>query len=230
MTSGGRLSPEEIETFIAALAQQTPLPLNCEICASFGSLSEASLAQLKSYKLDRYHHNLETSERFYAHVSSTQQWRPRLETVKSAKRAGLKVCSGGLFGLGEQWEDRIVLALVLREQEVDSVPINFLNPQSGTPLGDRPLLSAEEALRIVALCRHLLPTRTLKLCGGRAVTLGDKQKLMFAAGANSLMTGDYLTTPGQLPEHDIALIRECGLEVCSPFGCDNSASLCNSEC
>lgn len=213
VTSGGKLHSEDLGAFIEVMTQQPATCRTCEICASFGRLSEDGLQQLKDAGLDRYHHNLETSEQYYPRISSTQQWRHRLETVKSATRVGLKVCSGGLFGLGESWEDRIQLALTLRECEVDRIPINFLNPRTGTPLGHRPLLAADEALRIIALYRHLLPSQTLKVCGGRAVTLGDKQPLLFVAGANSLMTGDYLTTKGRMPQEDVNLIRACGFTI-----------------
>ena len=127
--------------------------------------------------------------------------------------SGLEVCAGGLFGLGETWEDRIDLAIALRDLGVNSIPINFLHPQPGTPLERQPVLSAEEALRIISVFRHLLPSTTLRICGGRPGVLKDRQKDMFKAGANALMTGDYLTTSGQIPQSDVQMIKKLGLIV-----------------
>jgi len=126
------------------------------------------------------------------------------------------VCCGGLFGLGESWEDRIDLALVLRELGIDSVPINFLYAHPGTPLKEQQPLTAEEALRIIAVYRLLFPKATLRICGGRTHVLGDRQADLFAAGANGLMTGNYLTVTGSQYETDLAMIENLGLETAAP--------------
>ncbi|MBI9018288.1 MAG: biotin synthase BioB [Phycisphaerae bacterium] len=212
VTSGGRLTSEDVDIFADSL-KQTNGKVKCEICASLGRLTMEDMGRLKAAGLNRYHHNLETSEKFYPEICSTQEWAERFKTVQAAKQAGLEVCSGGLFGLGESWEDRIDLALALSRLGVDSVPINFLIPHLGTPLGDTELLSADEALRIIAVYRHILPTKTLRICGGRGVVLKDKQNQIFAAGANAIMTGDYLTTKGQMPTSDKEMIQELGLEI-----------------
>ncbi len=214
VTSGGKLSSSELEEF-AATVKKIGIGQKAPVCGSLGRLAPEELILLKEAGVTRFHHNLEASENFYPHICSTQQWSQRLETVNAAQAAGLNVCSGGLFGLGESWDDRIDLALTLRELGVDSVPINFLYPHEGTPMKDRPPLSAEEALRIIALYRLMLPETTLRICGGRTHVLGDRQADLFAAGANGLMTGNYLTVAGSQYATDLAMIRHLGLQIAS---------------
>lgn len=208
VTSGGKLSGGELNVLME-IGREIAGP----VCASLGRLTQEELAGLKQAGITRFHHNLETAEGYYPEVCSTQQWSQRLETVKAAQAAGLKVCCGGLFGLGESWDDRIDLALTLRELGVDSVPINFLYAHPGTPLKDVPPLSAGEALRIIALYRCLLPGVTLRICGGRTHVLGGRQAELFAAGANGLMTGNYLTVAGSQYDADLAMLHGLGLEV-----------------
>ncbi|MEF2230771.1 MAG: biotin synthase BioB, partial [Pseudodesulfovibrio sp.] len=127
-------------------------------------------------------------------------------------RAGVPVCSGGIFGIGENWDDRVELALLLRELGVASVPVNFLHPVPGTPLEHRPTLAPEEALRIVAVYRFLLPDRALRICGGRPTVFGAARKReLLTAGASGLMIGDYLTTGGSDAASDLREIGEAGL-------------------
>ncbi len=212
VTSGGALQEEDVQSLLATL-QKLPEHWQGRVCGSLGRLSAKALEQLKEHGLARYHHNLESSESFYPQVCSTQKWSDRLATVERAQHAGLSVCCGGLLGLGESWEDRIDFALRLRAQGIQHVPINFLYAHKGTPLEHVPPLSAEEALRCIALFRHLLPTATLRICGGRPQILGARQEHIFAAGANALMTGDYLTTKGKGIEGDCAMIQAQGLEI-----------------
>jgi biotin synthase len=180
-----------------------------QLCASLGHLDTSALRQLKSAGFRRYHHNLETSERFYPSICTTQRWRDRRAMVERVKELGWSICSGGLFGLGETWEDRWQLALTLKKLEVDSVPINFFMPIPGTPLADREILSIDEALRIVVLFRLILPTATIRICGGRPSIFAERGELLFRAGANALMTGNYLTTSGVSPEADREMIIRC---------------------
>ncbi len=212
VTSGGRLSGDDIDKFIAAV-DAVRGNVSFGVCGSLGRLSDTDLARLKAAGIDRYHHNLESSEGYYPSICTTQQWQSRLGTVKAAIAMGMKVCSGGLFGLGESWGDRIDLALALDELDVDSIPINFLYPHAGTPLGSSQLLLADDALRIIAIYRLILPDKTLRICGGRAAVLGERQCEIFAAGANALMTGDYLTTSGQVPDSDRRMIESLGLII-----------------
>ena len=205
VSSGCSLAAQELDAVIAAatplLAAQTAHQV---CCASMGQLEISALRRLQSAGFSRYHHNLETSERFYPSICTTQRWRDRRATVERVKELGWTVCSGGLFGLGETWEDRLQLALTLKELEVDSVPINFLNPIRGTPLADRSPLSPDEALRIVALFRLTLPKATIRICGGRPTVFASREQdeLLIRAGANAFMTGNYLTTSGISPEKD----------------------------
>jgi biotin synthase len=207
VTSGCSVNDDEV-TAITEAAKQCP---GGRLCASLGQLDRISLRRLREAGITRYHHNLETSEVFYPTICTTQRWSDRLETVLRAKSLGFETCSGGLFGLGESWKDRYALAMVLRELDVDSVPINFLHPIPGTPFADRPVLSVEESLRIIAMFRLLLPTAAIRICGGRPTTFGERQSEIFSAGADAVMTGDYLTTNGISSENDFQMIRHLGL-------------------
>jgi len=209
VTSGGKLSGPELEVLCKTAEGIGQAPL----CASLGRLTAEELTELKQSGIARFHHNLESSESYYPQICTTQTWQQRLDTVKAAQSAGLDICSGGLFGLGESWDDRIDLALTLRELEVDSVPINFLYAHEGTSLCDTPPMAAAEALRIIAIYRFLLPKATLRICGGRTHVLGDRQADLFAAGANGMMTGNYLTVAGSQYKTDLAMIQHLGLEI-----------------
>ena len=182
-----------------------------EACASLGTLTPQDAAGLRAAGLARYHHNLETARSFFPEICTTHSYDSRVATVKAAKAAGLATCCGGIFGLGESWAQRIEMAMELRGLGVESVPINFLNPVQGTRLGHLKPLPALEGLRIIALYRFLLPDSDLKVAGGRAPCLGDLQSWMFYAGANSLMIGHYLTTPGRSVQDDLKMIRDLGL-------------------
>jgi len=206
VTSGCSASDDDVSK-IAEAAKQCH---DGGLCASLGQLDRESLQRLKQAGITRYHHNLETSEAFYPAICDTQKWSDRLATIERAKSVGLEVCSGGLFGLGESWKDRYDLAMVLREIEVDSIPINFLNPIPGTPLAGQPILSVEEALRIMAMFRILVPKATIRICGGRPTTFGDRQAEILRSGINAIMTGDYLTTSGISPESDFQMVQASG--------------------
>ncbi len=210
VTSGRASSDRELESiagYISAVRDQGLLP-----CATLGLLGTDELSMLRQAGLNRYHHNLETSKRFFPEICSTHTYDQKLSTIHAAKEAGLSVCSGGIFGLGESWHDRIEMALELRALGVDSVPINFLVPIEGTPLGEREPLDPMEALRIVSLYRLMLPDRQIRICGGRLQTLGQLNSMSFMAGADGLLTGDCLTVAGCNPEADMKLASACGLE------------------
>ena len=209
VASGRSLNSEELDAVLDGVQSVLSEKGANQVCASLGQLDTSALSALKEVGVCRYHHNLETSERFYPSICTTQHWRDRRATVERVKELGWTICSGGLFGLGETWEDRLQLALTLKELEVDSVPINFLSPISGTPLADQKPLSSEEALRIVALFRLTLPKTTIRICGGRPTVFAEREQdeLLFRAGANALMTGNYLTTSGISPKKDRELIE-----------------------
>lgn len=173
-----------------------------QLCASFGILGFDQARMLKDAGYASYHHNLESARSWYGRVCTTHAYEERVETVKNALRAGLRVCSGGVFGLGEGWGERLELAAALQELGAHSIPINFLNPVKGTPLEKRAPLRPEEALDIVALFRLMHPEKDLIICGGRALTLGAWENAAFFAGANALMVGNYLTTKGSEAQKD----------------------------
>lgn len=211
VTSGKRPSDKELNdicSFISEIRETGLLP-----CATLGMLDHTQLNQLKSAGLHRYHHNLETSEEFFSEICTTHTYMDKIKTIEAAKSLGLSVCSGGIFGLGESWEDRIDMAFALRELEVDSVPINFFAPVSGIPLSNREMLTPYEALKIIAIYRLIMPDREIRVCGGRPATLRDLNSHIFLAGADGLLIGNYLTTQGRDPELDLLMIKDMGLEV-----------------
>jgi biotin synthase len=182
-------------------------------CGSLGMLTPEAARRLRGAGLFRYHHNLETSRSFFDHICSTHDYEEDIQTVRTAREAGLSVCSGGIIGLGETIEQRIELAFTLRDLDVDSVPINILNPIPGTPLMDTPQLTPIEILITLAVFRFILPDKDIKLCGGKERNLKQLLPLGIAAGVNSLMTGNYLTTTGRNTDLDLEMIRDLGLET-----------------
>lgn len=211
VTSGAAPSEAELDK-ICSSALKIRERVGIGLCASLGMLDSEKARQLKQAGFGSYHHNLETGRSFYSFVCTTHSYEVRCETVRQAKAAGLRVCSGGLFGLGESWAQRIELAATLQELDVDSIPINFLMPVTGTRLGGLPPLTAHDGLAIVALFRLMHPGRDIVLCGGRNSTLGEWDNLALLAGANGVMVGDYLTKQGNPFDQDMRLFRE--LERC----------------
>jgi biotin synthase len=183
-------------------------------CVSIGTVGKEELKQLKRAGLTKLHHNLETAESFFSKMCTTHKFEERVKTVKLAKEAGLGVCSGGIFGIGEKPRQRVELAMKLRELNVDSVPINILNPVKGTPAAEaHQPMQPMDVLRLIATFRFILPDKDIGLFGGREYALQELQPLMFAAGANVTLTGDYLTTKGQPPERDLQMIKDLDLEL-----------------
>ena len=183
-----------------------------ELCASFGLLTKEQALVLKQAGYASYHHNLETAPSWYGRVCTTHPFESRITTVKNARSAGLRVCSGGIFGLGEGWEHRLELSGILHDLDVDSIPINFLTPIRGTPLEKAPTLPVEDALDTVALFRLLHPGRDVVVCGGRSTVLGEWDRSLFHCGANGIMIGDYLTTKGSGLEEDLGYLRTLGVD------------------
>lgn len=180
-------------------------------CVSLGLLEDGKAHELKKQGLFRYHHNLETARSFFHNICTTHDYEEDIATVKAAKKAGLSTCSGGIIGLGETMEQRIELAMTLKELDVDSVPVNILNPRPGTPLEGVKQLSPLEILMTIATFRFILPDKDIKLCGGKEVNLRQLLPLGIIAGCNSLMTGDYLTTAGRSTALDMEMIEDLGL-------------------
>jgi biotin synthase len=197
---------------ICEAARQIKSEMNIQICASLGLLTEAKARRLVEAGVDRFNHNLETSERHYAEICSTHTWRDRVETVKIARAAGMEACCGGIVGLGEGEDDLLDLAFALRDLDVDSMPINFLDPRPGTPLGGNGRIEPSYALKALCMFRFVHPRADLRVAGGREVTLRSMQ-VMSLYPANSLFTQGYLTTPGATPYADHQMIRDAGFEI-----------------
>jgi biotin synthase len=213
VTSGrGVASPKEqaalVET-VAAIREAAPI----SVCASLGIVDRVFLGELKAAGLYRFHHNLEASASYFPRICTTHTYVERVATIEAAKEAGLSVCAGGIFGLGESAAQRLEMAQALLDLDVDAIPLNFLHPLPGTRLAARPLLAPLEALKIIAAFRLMFPEKTIIICGGRQPTLRSLAPLIFAAGANALMTGDYLTTRGRLPDEDRQMLTDLGLEL-----------------
>ncbi len=201
VTSGRGLGGADFERVLGMVAA-VRARVGIKVCGSLGILGEKEFARLKAAGMSRYHHNLETSAEFFPRIVSTHTFAERVETIAAAQAAGLEVCAGGIFGLGESEADRISLALTLSQCRVDSVPLNFLLPQPGTPLADQSPLRAVEILRAIALFRLILPSVAIRLAAGRETAIPDFLSSCFMAGADGMMIGGYLTTRGRSVARD----------------------------
>lgn len=210
--SGRSPAPAEFEHLLG-LVEQIRRSIGISVCAALGILEEAQMRQLASAGVVRCNHNLETSRRYFPNIVKTHHYQERVNTIQAALKAGLKVCGGGIFGLGETDEDRVEMALELRTLGVDTVPMNFLHPIPGTPLGNRPPLPPKEILRIIALYRFLLPEADLKVAGGRVFNLRDMQSWIFRAGCSSIISGNYLATAGRSVPEDKQMLADLGLKI-----------------
>ncbi len=190
--------------------------LGLSACATLGTLTRDQLAFLRDAGLQRYHHNIETSREHFPEICTTHTFDDRLELLDHARKLGLSVCSGGILGLGEGMQDRISMALTLRELDVDSVPLNFLMPVPGTPLEQAEPVAPLEALLSIALFRLILPAKEIRVCGGRGNGLGHLHPLIFLAGADGFMVGNYLTRTGPDPAADLRILQELGLSPAAP--------------
>jgi biotin synthase len=204
-------SRKDLDTICEAV-RQIKAEIDIKVCASLGELTPEKAQRLKRAGVDRFNHNLETSERHYADVVSTHSYADRVSTVRVAKQAGLEACCGGIVGMGESAADVVDLALALRELEVESTPVNFLDPRPGTPYADLPRLTPAYCLKVLALFRFLLPRTDLRVAGGREVNLRWMQPLALYV-VNSIFTSGYLTTPGATPSADHQMIADMGFEI-----------------
>lgn len=204
--------PRQVEQFAGLIREVSALGL--ETCATLGMLSEPQARQLKDAGLDYYNHNLDTSERHYPQVISTRSYRDRLETLQHVRNAGLKVCCGGIIGLGEELRDRVELlhTLATLPAHPDSVPINQLVQVEGTPLSGTAAVDPLDFVRVIALARILMPASHVRLSAGRTDMSDEMQALCFFAGANSLFFGErLLTTPNPAADRDQLLLDRLGL-------------------
>ena len=210
VTSGRSLNDEEVDRAcesIRAIRKETDIA----VCVSFGLLNEEQFRKLKEAGVSRIHNNLETSRRYFPNVCSTHTYDEKIQTIKAAQRAGLKVCSGGIMGIGETMEDRIDMVLEQRELGVKSIPVNMLNPIKGTPYENNQILSQDEMRRIVAVFRFIVPDASIRLAGGRGL-MEDKGVSIFKSGANAAISGDMLTTSGITVKKDMDILDELGYE------------------
>lgn len=211
VTSGRRLSDAEVEQVCGSI-REIRRQVDIEICVSFGLLGEGQFRKIKEAGTSRVHCNLESSRNYFPQICTTHTYDEKIETLKAAQRAGLSVCSGGIMGLGETMEDRIDMALTIRELGVKSIPVNLLNPIKGTPYENNRILTNDELCHIVAIVRFVIPDGFIRLAGGRGL-LGDKGEKCFRSGANAAISGDMLTTAGITVATDMALVKGLGYEV-----------------
>jgi biotin synthase len=212
ISSGRNLNDKEFETVLNALSQirvETDLALDC----SFGTLTQERAEALKKVGVTRYNHNLETAESHFSKICTTHSFQDRVRTIEILKDQGFSICCGGIIGLGESARQRLELAFSLKTLGIDCIPLNILNPRPGTPLEHSDPIPPMEIIKTIALFRLILPKGTLKIAGGREVNLRDLQPLALLAGANGLIIGNYLTTPGRSAEDDLTMLRDLGFEM-----------------
>jgi biotin synthase len=207
VTSGNRLTNKETNTITQAISEINNT-IDIAVCASLGAVTKSQLINLKKAGLSRYHHNIEASRSFYPNIVSTHTFDERINTIIAAKEVGLEVCSGGIIGMGETWADRINMAYTLKELNVDSIPINILIPIKGTPLESAEPISPDDIIRTICIFRIILKDKTIKIAAGRETALKDSQLKGFAAGANGMLIGGYLTVKGDSLQDDYALVEK----------------------
>ncbi|WP_285848670.1 biotin synthase BioB [Paenibacillus sp. MER TA 81-3] len=211
VASGRGPTSRELEQVVAAVEEiKSTMPM--KICACLGILSQEQANRLKQAGVDRYNHNLNTSEGHYSHITSTHTYADRVHTVETAKHAGMSPCSGVIMGMGETDEQLVDVAFSLRELDADSIPINFLNSIPGTPLAHLNDLDPRRCLKAIAMFRFICPSKEIRASGGREMNLGMLQPLALYA-ANSVFVGDYLTTEGQEATADHKMIEDLGFEI-----------------
>jgi biotin synthase len=209
----GRAITEKELVRIEGLISKITNDYGMGVCASLGIINEDQAGRLAAAGAKRYNHNLETAENHFGNIVTTHNYADRVATIKAAQSAGLGICGGGIFGVGETLRDRLDMAMALRELGVDMVPMNFLHPIEGTPLGTIEALEPMEILRTIGLYRLILPNADLKVAGGRVLNLRDLQSWMFYAGATAMLTGNYLTTAGRSVEDDMQMLKDLGMEL-----------------
>ncbi|EPR37438.1 Biotin synthase [Desulfovibrio sp. X2] len=210
VASGLGPTPREFAELVEAVTRVHDLGLDADV--SVGLLEAEQLEALRRAGMRRLHHNLETSASFFPNICSSHAYEEDVALVRAALAQDMEVCCGGLFGLGESWEDRAEIGLLLASLGVRSVPVNFLTPIPGTRLAGRPTLPPLEASAIVALLRMILPRAVLRVCGGRETVFGQDLGAVLDAGADGLMVGNYLTTAGSPADGAVAALRSLGYE------------------
>ena len=213
VTAGTGLDDKRLDYVCrAAHAVKKELGDELSLIACNGIATYEQMLELKKHGIENYNHNLETAREFYSEICTTHSWDERYETCQNAKKAGLQLCTGGIFGLGETQENRISMLESIASLEPMSVPINFFHPNAALPIVENPLTKAE-AFSLVELARKYLPNQMLMVAGGREVMFGEDQYNVFKHGANAVVVGDYLTTAGNSAQADIDAIEALGYEI-----------------
>lgn len=211
VTSGrNTTNPNEFEEILHVL-QRIRNEVGVEICCSLGLLTYEQALRLKEVGVTRYHSNIETAPSHFPHICSTHSYEDKMSTIENAQKAGIRVCSGGILGLNESVEQRVEMAFELKRLNIDSVPLNILNPIPGTPFEGNEALHPLDILRTFAVFRFILPTALIRTAGGREVNLRDLQAYALSGGLNGIMVGGYLTTGGRSPLEDLQMIDDLAL-------------------
>ncbi len=200
---------ERLLELVPLVAEETGL----NVAVSAGVLTEDQARRLAAGGVHRYNHNVETSRSYFPSVVTTHTWDERADTCRLVREYGMELCCGALIGMGESDAQRVELLVQLQELDPTEVPLNFLNPRPGTPLGDRPVVDAWEAIRWIALFRLALPSVILRYAGGREVTLRDLQAIGMTAGINALIVGNYLTTLGRSSDEDLQMLADLRMPI-----------------
>lgn len=211
VTAGRSLSDGEVDR-MCQIIRRIKEEVHISVCVSFGLLKEDQFRRLKEAGAERVHNNLEASENFFPSVCTSHSFSDKVQAIRAAQAAGLDVCSGGIMGLGESIEDRIDMALSLRDLGIESIPVNMLNPIPGTPMEKYESLTVKEMQRIIAVYRFILPKAFIRLAGGRGL-MDDKGKACFQSGANATISGDMLTTAGITVKKDLRLLEELDYRI-----------------
>ena len=211
VSSGRRLNKKEVAQ-IAENIKRIVKDTNLKPCVSLGLIDREDLRLLKAAGLQRVHNNIESSPKFFGQLCSTHTTDDKIEVMKMVHEEGIEQCSGGVFGVGESWEDRIDMAFALSEIKPESVPINMLKPIKGTPMGDREMITEEELRRIIVIFKYILPESFIRFAAGRDV-LEDSGMKCFTGGSNATITGNMLTVKGVSMEEDLKNIRELGYKL-----------------
>ncbi len=212
VSSGKMLNNNEFNTIRDCINELKEEHDDIKICVSLGFLTKQQIDSLETSGVDRIHNNLETSENYFENICTTHSYTDKINTLKSVNNDNIKICCGGIFGLGESFEDRIDLAFKLNDLNIKSIPINILNPIKSTPLENNEILPNEELCKIVAIFRFINPSSYIRLAGGRSL-LEDNGQKAFKSGANAAILGDLLTTQGVKYNKDIQMIKELGYEI-----------------
>ena len=212
VASGRTITQNEFQTIKESIIQLKNENKDIKICVSLGLLTENQIKTLEKIGVDRIHNNIETSKKYFQNVCTTHSYNEKIETLEKISNKNIKICSGGIFGLGEDYEDRIDQALELRKYNVMSIPINILHPIPGTPLENNKILTNDEVCRIIAIYRFINPKAYIRLAGGR-LQLSDNGKKALQSGANAAILGNMLTTRGVEIKEDMMMLKELGYNI-----------------